>query len=263
LIGQRRRPVAASRQEIVIMNGSIASHIARRIGPLVRVRPRNIACAGGTVSFSFDDFPKTALEVGGAILEKYGLRGTYYVALGLAGSEGNQGPIAELAEIRSAHERGHELACHSYSHLDCSRATAPAILADLHRNADAFSDLINGFAPTNFAYPYGRYLLPAKRLVAPLFASCRGTGGGINRGTCDLGDLRGTRIYAPAFNETSLRKLIDRNSAVGGWLIFYTHDVADTPSPYGCTPRQFETIVSYAAERAAVAPVRDVLAGLA
>jgi len=28
-----------------------------------------------------------------------------------------------------------------------------------------------------------------------------------------------------------MRRLIDRNRAVGGWVIFYTHDVTDTPSP--------------------------------
>jgi peptidoglycan/xylan/chitin deacetylase (PgdA/CDA1 family) len=173
------------------MPGSIASHIARRLGRLRRVRPTDIAYQGGAVSFSFDDFPKSALATGGAILEKYGLRGTYYAALGLAGSSGNVGPIAELAEMREVHERGHELACHTYAHLDCSRASAPEILAELRRNADAMAALIDGFAASNFAYPFGRYLGPGKRLVAPRFASCRGTSDGINHRRADLADLRG------------------------------------------------------------------------
>jgi peptidoglycan/xylan/chitin deacetylase (PgdA/CDA1 family) len=244
------------------MNGSIASHVARRLGRFVTARPGRVACPGGAVSFTFDDFPKTAIETGGAILEKHGVRGTYYVAFGMSGSDHNQGPIADLAQIRETHQRGHELACHTFSHLDCSRASATAIIDDLRRNADGFSELL-GFAPSNFAYPYGRYLLPTKRLVGPRFASCRGTAGGSNRGAVDLAALRGTSIYAPQYDEQALRRLIDRNREIGGWLIFYTHDVADAPSPYGCTPRQLEAIVAHAVERATVLPVREVLAGLA
>lgn len=228
----------------------------------MRVRPGDIRWPGGAVSFSFDDCPKSAIEIGGAILEKHGVRGTYYVALGLAGSEGNQGPIAELSQISETHQRGHELACHTYSHLDCSRAPAVAIVEDLRRNTEAFAELL-GVAPSNFAYPFGRYLLRAKRLVAPRFASCRGTTGGSNRGAVDLADLCGTSIYAPQYNERALRQLIDHNRDAGGWIIFYTHDVGDAPSAYGCTPRQLEALVAYAVERTVVLPVRDVLTGLA
>jgi peptidoglycan/xylan/chitin deacetylase (PgdA/CDA1 family) len=244
------------------MRGSIASHVARRVGRLWRVRPHQIAWEGGAISFTFDDFPKSALHKGGTILEKYGLRGTYYTALGLAGTIGNQGPIADLDEIKDTHRRGHELACHGFAHLDYSRTANPAVIEDIARNAEAFAALGEEFGPSNFAYPYGRYLLPAKRLLAPRFDSCRGTTGGINHGTVDLGDLLGTRIYAPQFDLGAMQRLIDRNRTIGGWIIFYTHDVGDAPSPYGCTPGQLESVVAYAAERAAVLPVREVLAKL-
>src|SRR5579864_3929832 len=124
------------------MNGSIASHVARQLGRFVNARPGRVACPGGAVSFTFDDFPKTALETGGASLEKYGVRGTYYVAFGMSGSDHNQGPIADLAQIRETDQRGHELACHTFSHLDCSRASATAIIDDLRRNADGFAELL-------------------------------------------------------------------------------------------------------------------------
>jgi peptidoglycan/xylan/chitin deacetylase (PgdA/CDA1 family) len=244
------------------MNGSIASHVARRLGPLLRVRPRRVEMPGGVVSFSFDDFPGNALHTGGGILEKYAARGTYYAALGLADTDTNVGHIATLDEMRETHARGHELACHGYAHLDYSRTALPQIEQDLRHNTEALAALLGGYLPANFAYPYGRYLIPAKRFVAPRFASCRGTTGGINQRIADFADLRGTRIYAPIFDEAALRGLIDRNRERGGWLIFYTHDVSDTPSEYGCTPRQFESIVAYAAERSPIQPVRDVIARL-
>ena len=244
------------------MPGSLANRLVQRLGGVVRVRPAQIACSGGAVSFSFDDFPKSALHTGGAILEKYGLRGTYYAALGLAGSNGDVGPMAELEDIRAAYDRGHELGCHTYSHLDCSGAVDSVILDDIRRNSEAFSALLDGFRPSNFAYPFGRHRLPARRLLTPRFASCRGTTGGSNHGTVDLSDLRATRIYGCNFDERAFRQLIERNRTVGGWIVFYTHDVAALPSPYGCTPSQFETVVAYAAERTTVVPLGQVIAGV-
>lgn len=244
------------------MQGSISTHLVRTVGRWVRSRPARVAWPGGAVSFTFDDFPKSALSAGGAILEKYRARGTFYAALGLAGSDGDMGPMFAPDDIRAAHRRGHELACHTYSHLDCSQAAGRAILADIAANAAAFATLIDGFAPVNFAYPFGALSLGAKHALASRFASCRGVGGGINSGNVDLANLCSAKIYHGEFDEGALCRLIDQNQAIGGWLIFYTHDIAAAPSSYGCTPEQLETIVGYAAQRCRVLPVRDVVAGL-
>ena len=48
-------------------------------------RPRS-TWPGGVVSFTFDDFPRSAWSNGGAVLEEYDVRGTYYAAMGLAGT---------------------------------------------------------------------------------------------------------------------------------------------------------------------------------
>jgi len=244
------------------MQGSISTHLARTVGRWVRSLPAKVGWPGGAVSFTFDDFPKSALAIGGTILERYQRRGTYYAALALAGSDGDMGRLFDADDIRAAHARGHELGCHTHSHLDCSQAASRAILADIADNATAFAGLIEGFAPVSFAYPFGALSLGAKHTLASRFASCRGTGGGINRGTVDLANLSSARIYHREFDEGGLRRLVDHNSALGGWLIFYTHDVAAAPSRYGCTPEQLETIVAYAAQRCDVLPVRDVVARL-
>lgn len=245
------------------MLSSISARAARKLARLVRMRPARVACPGGIVSFTFDDFPRSALTAGGAILERHGARGTYYAALSLAGRDGELGPMFDGGDLRAAHERGHELACHTYSHLDCGRAETAAILADLARNGSAFADLLDGFAPANFAFPFGGVSLRAKRALAGRFASCRGIGYGLNHGTADLAELAGTRLYADDFDCGRLHALIDRNRELGGWLIFYTHDVAESPSPHGCTPEQFAAVVAYAAGRCEVLPVREVVPRLA
>jgi peptidoglycan/xylan/chitin deacetylase (PgdA/CDA1 family) len=244
------------------MRCSIAARLAREIGGFLHTRPAKIGWAGGVVSFSFDDFPKSAWLTGGPILEKCDLRATYYTALSFAGTIGSLGPMFDLDDLRAADANGHEIACHTYSHADCVYLSAGEIVAETERNAAALAEVLDGTAMTNFAYPFGAVSLAAKAALSGRFASCRGTGEGINRGTVDLTDLRAVPLYPGSYDRDRLCRLIDENRAVGGWLIFFTHDVADQPSAFGCTPEQLDAIVAYAAETSPVLPVRDVLAGL-
>jgi peptidoglycan/xylan/chitin deacetylase (PgdA/CDA1 family) len=241
---------------------SIAARIVREIGGPLRTRPAKINWPGGVVSFTFDDFPRSAWASGGPILERYDRRGTYYTAMGLAETVGNLGPLFGLDDLRAAHARGHEIACHTYSHRDCGRVPPTEIAAEIEANTAALMQALDGAPITNFAYPFGGVSLSAKHALNGYFASCRGTGRGINQGTVDLADLFSTSIYSRNFDRDRLCQLIENAQACSGWLIFYTHDVADEPSPFGCTPSQFQSIVAYAAENTPVLPVRDVLAKL-
>jgi peptidoglycan/xylan/chitin deacetylase (PgdA/CDA1 family) len=241
---------------------TLPARLAREIGGFLCTRPARIDWPGGVVSFTFDDFPRSAWVNGGAILEKYDRRGTYYTAMGLAGTPSNLGPMFTPDDLRAAHARGHEIACHTFSHRDCARVPAAEIAAEIDNNAAALSQAVGGAAVTNFAYPFGGVSQSAKSTLSRRFASCRGTGRGLICGAVDLADLPSTSLYSHNFDRDRLCQLIEDAQAKNAWLIFYTHDVAEEPSPFGCTPAQFQSIVAYAAENAAVLPVRDVLAGL-
>jgi len=54
--------------------------------------------AGPIVTFSFDDFPKSALTKWCVIIERYGGRATYYVAMGLMDQENNLGEQFHAAD---------------------------------------------------------------------------------------------------------------------------------------------------------------------
>ena len=51
------------------------------------------------ISFTFDDFPRAALFTAGTLLENHGVRGTYYVSLGLAGQVAATGEMFHEADI--------------------------------------------------------------------------------------------------------------------------------------------------------------------
>jgi len=168
----------------------------------------------------------------------------------------------DRADVDTAHRGGHEIACHTFHHLDCGRNQTKALLADIDVNAAAISGLTNGYTPTNFAFPFGGISLSAKSALSRRFESCRGIGAGVNAGTADFADLRANRVRECAADE-SYRGLVDEARAGDGWLIFYTHDVVGSPSLYGCTPEQLDEVVAYAAANCPVLTVRDVIAGLA
>ena len=245
-----------------LMRVSLPARLVREIGGFLCTSPAKIRWPGGVVSFTFDDFPRSAWINGGPILEEQGCHGTYYAAMGLAGTLRNLGQMFELDDLRAAHEHGHEIACHTYSHRDCARVSPREIADEIDKNAVALSKALSDGAVINFAYPFGGVSQTAKAALKSRFASCRGTGRGVNRDTIDLADLFSTSLYSRDFNRDRLCQLVDDAKASNGWIIFYTHDVSADPSPFGCTPEQLRTIVAYAAQTAPVLPVRDVLARL-
>ena len=244
------------------MRASLSTHLARKLGRFLPTRPQPVKWSGGVVSFTFDDFPKSALAVGGAILEKHGVRGTYYTAADLAETENHLGRMFDHGDIATAHRQGHEIACHTFRHLDCGRTNTGILLADVDENTAAIRSLTGGYEPTNFAFPFGGISFSAKGALSQRFASCRGIGEGINAGTADFADLKANRVHQFADGAYSFRRMIDEARAADGWIIFYTHDIAAAPSCYGCTPGQLDAIVAYAAASCTVLPVRDVIAGL-
>jgi peptidoglycan/xylan/chitin deacetylase (PgdA/CDA1 family) len=240
-----------------------AVSIARRLGRKARaLGQRRIASIWprGVVSFTFDDFPKSAFTNGAPVLERHGARGTYYTAFGLADRAEAVGEMFDLECLRSVLARGHEIGCHTYSHLNCARAGRADLWAELVRNARAIAAVSGGQAMTSFSYPFGVVSPDAKAVTAGFFSSCRGIEPGINLGVPDYAALRANKIYAGQYDPQNLRALVDRNGELGGWLIFYTHDVGSAPSPYGCTQAQLEEVVAYAAERGPVRPMGDVVA---
>jgi peptidoglycan/xylan/chitin deacetylase (PgdA/CDA1 family) len=218
---------------------------------------------GPIVTFSFDDFPRTALTNGASIIERHGGRATYYVAMGLMGKENDLGKQFCGADLENLIERGHELASHTFSHLSAQRSALGEFRRDVDRGEHAIRESIAVGPSNNFAYPYGEVTLRAKKQLGPCMRSCRGTCSGFNGPQVDLNLLRSNSLYGDIEKADAARQLILENENRRSWLIFYSHDVADKPSRFGCTPALLESVVSFAAERGTrVMTVADVVTEL-
>lgn len=234
----------------------LARHLAAK-----RVRMRN---KSAVVSFTFDDVPQSACREGRDILERHGCRGTYYVCGGTTDTVSVRGKMHSRGDLLSLLDRGHELGCHGYGHLDYQALTAEEIRADIFRNRAFFRELGCDASVLNFAYPFGCVSPAVKRLIGREFSSARGIRRDLNVLRADLALLNSPPLYQHLWKELSLAELIDRNARENGWLIFFTHGVVDQPDQFECTPSLLDFVVRKAlASGARVVPVRQALQEIA
>ena len=226
---------------------SLKGKLRRRLALLAQRRPVRMALERPMISFTFDDAPVTAALAGARVLEQRGVRGTYYFSTGLAGQTGPMGVYAEAEDARRLAAAGHEIACHTFSHLDCGKAGADAIISDVDRNSIGLKDW--GAAHTeSFAYPYGDVSIPAKRALGGRFRTLRTVQAGLVENGSDANQLPSVGIEG-AEGEALAMRWLDRAAERKAWLILFTHDVAETPSKWGCTPEALAHLVDAATAR--------------
>jgi peptidoglycan/xylan/chitin deacetylase (PgdA/CDA1 family) len=226
------------------------------------------------ISFTFDDFPRSAFREAGMILRRYGAVGTYYASMGLMGKQSGLGPMYDLEDLKELVHLGHELGCHTFGH--CHSWNTPSDVYDraIVENREALAQVLPGVPFQTFAYPHSAPRLAVKKVAAKYFECCRGggmkagrylhrhTAGGqtFNSGITDLNYLCAFFLEKSRDNLEVVRSVIDQNARARGWLIFATHDVCPNPSPFGCTPDFFERVVEWSsASGARILPVVKAL----
>ncbi|MCG3147224.1 MAG: hypothetical protein PCFJNLEI_00662 [Verrucomicrobiae bacterium] len=187
-------------------------------------------------SMTFDDGRRTQLDNGISILNRYGVKATFY-------------PMPEALESdperwRDVAAKGHEIGNHSLRHpCSCNFAWSRAnpledySLERMERElkeANARIEAVVGTKPVTFAYPCGeQYVgrgegtLSYVPVVARNFLVGRGFDQwGLNDPVfCDLAKLHG-RDMDRAQLET-LQGLLDEACRLGSWLVLAAHEVAE------------------------------------
>jgi Polysaccharide deacetylase len=208
------------------------------------------------ISFTFDDFPRSALITGGAILKRFGLRGTYYASLGLMGKQAPTGRIFVGDDLSLLFKEGHELGCHTFDHCDAWETEPCSFDKSIIENQHALNVLVPGASFQTLSYPINVPRPRTKNRAGKHFACCRCGGQTFNAGKVDLNYLSAFFLEKSRDNPEQVKELIEQNRRVRGWLIFATHDISENPSPFGCTPEFFEDIVKCAVDSGArIVPV--------
>jgi peptidoglycan/xylan/chitin deacetylase (PgdA/CDA1 family) len=237
------------------------NNVATRNLPVKLIRSR---LDRPVASITFDDFPKSAWAVGGPILDRHHAKATYYAAGRFC--ERNEDGIeyysqGDLTAIRDA---GHEIGCHTFSHQYGTGVASQALDVDTDRNQAFVSQLLGDYPLTSFAYPYGDVSPRTKLLFSRRYPTSRGIRRGVNAGLVDLAQLKAIGLEHKAWNPATIERAVAQAVQRKGWIIFFTHDIGETPSPFGATPEMLDHALG--AVRAAgidILPVKHALARLA
>jgi peptidoglycan/xylan/chitin deacetylase (PgdA/CDA1 family) len=211
----------------------IKRRLNRRLSRLLATQVVHMNNARPIVSFTFDDVPRSAATDGATILEQVGACGTFYVAGSLCGIEKDGRYYASPDQVAVLNERGHEIGCHTFSHVSVAQLGRERVRCEIQRNEAFIRDICGDVSLYNFAYPFGDISLACKYQLRSMFASCRGIGHGINCGVLDLALLKSVPLYDRLSNIRQILSYIEENIKKNGWLIFYTHDVDVDARYYG------------------------------
>ncbi|MCU1519961.1 MAG: polysaccharide deacetylase [Arthrobacter sp.] len=197
------------------------------------------------VSITFDDGWQSVYDRALPLLNKHDFRSTQYINA----SSIETPNFMTAAELQQMHEAGHEIAAHSYQHVDLTSIGADRLEEEMRKSEEALAAA--GLGTDNLAPPYGRSDPQVDWYASKYFDIVRGTDEGINiRQNLEPHDLKVFYVT----DETTphdLTEALAETSRVNGWLILVYHQIA-TP---GSTGTQENTVV---ADRSTI--TSDVLA---
>jgi len=115
----------------------------------------------GVAALTFDDGFQNWLTEAVPLLERLGVRGTFYVSPGWFGAqhinvEGEGGRLLDAQGVRTLVGAGMEVGSHSMSHQDLRKLENGELAAELRDSKTALEG-ITGSPCRTFAYPYGLY----------------------------------------------------------------------------------------------------------
>lgn len=234
---------------------ALPAQVKRRVTMWRKANRVQVAPDRPVVTFTFDDFPKSALN-GADIVEKHGGRAGFYACTGFMGLRSPVlGEMFDAATLAEVHARGHEVGAHSHSHLDCAQSRLDSIERDIGENLVALAEAGHEATVSAFAFPYGETSYAVKQWVGDVFTTGRGVLPGVNRGDVDRSQLHAVELGGSALHRRRAIAALRQCLETKGWLFFFTHDVGATPTDYGAPTALIEELAALAvAEGAVLAP---------
>lgn len=227
------------------------NHLSQKIGGAIdkilceRFDIRRCALpAGKYVSLCFDDFPQSAVRLAAPMIERRNWRATWYVSGAFEGTVTSEyGRMFDAQDLRALREKGHDFGCHTFDHIDCREASADEIAAQAARSKAYLA--AHGIHDTrSFAFPFGAVDMASKRLLAQAGPALRGIKPGLNQGAIDVNMLKACGVQADKGGTARALHELQSLERRDGWLIIFTHDVRERPSPWGVKPTDYAHLLS-------------------
>ena len=189
------------------------------------------------ISFTFDDGFESAYTKALPILDKAGIKGTWYIITKSLGESG----YMTAEQIKALAADGQEVGGHTRTHPHLPRLTLEQQENEI---AGSQQDLLAlGIDPKSFAYPYGEHNDDSLTAVeAAGFTSARTTDQNLAGRNRYL--LQGYSV-GPGTTFEEIQHAITRAQTRGEWLILTFHRIDDDGSPISTSSKLLQQIVDY------------------
>jgi peptidoglycan/xylan/chitin deacetylase (PgdA/CDA1 family) len=210
------------------------------------------------LSLTFDDARLSQPDIGIPLLDKYGVKATFYLSPG--------DMLKRLDLWKKAVGNGHDIGNHSVLHpcsgnFDWSRdkALEDYTLQKMDTELDSANRLIKkmlGVQPVSFAFPCGQTFVGRganARSYIPVIAAMFETGRGFlsespnDPAFCDMSQLTGIELDGKTFEQVKI--LIEAARSKGLWLVFAGHEM-NTGGVQTSQLATIEAICKYASDPA-------------
>jgi peptidoglycan/xylan/chitin deacetylase (PgdA/CDA1 family) len=176
------------------------------------------------VSIAFDDGWQSVYDRALPLLNKHDFPSTQY----LNASTLETPNYMTAAEVQQLHAAGHEIAAHSYDHVDLTSLATDRLDDELRKGKEALAAA--GLPTEDLATPYGRSDAQVDWYASKYFNIVRGTDDGINtRQNLDPHNLKVFYVTSETTPDELAQVLTD-TSQVNGWLILVYHQIAPAES---------------------------------
>lgn len=208
------------------------------------------------VTFTIDDSTADQLTAV-SILNKYALKGTFFVISGYVGASG----YLTRDNLNTIAAAGHEIAGHTVQHPDLT--TVPLDEAKRQICIDRANLTSWGYQVTSFAYPYTGYNANVEAAARDCGYNSARTLGDIRSPygcpTCDTAEtippvdpyaVRAPDMVTPSWSLADLQSVVTTaESTGGGWVPFVFHQICDGCSQLSIKPAIFDAFASWLAGR--------------
>ncbi len=210
------------------------------------------------LSLTFDDARLSQIDKGIPLLDKYGVKGTFYVS--------PNSMLQRLDGWKNAVKNGHDIGNHSLVH-PCTgnffwareRALEDYSILSMKNELDSASIFIKntlGIDPVSFAYPCGQKFIGKgvnTKSYIPVIASTFESGRGWldesanDPSWCDMAQLTGRELDGKSFEQ--ILEFIEAAKAAGQWLVLAGHEM-NTDGFQTSRLETLEAICQYASDPA-------------
>ncbi len=212
----------------------------------------------GLVSIEFDDGWTNQYTNALPLLNKYGLKGTFFI---ISGELTDQPDYMSTAQIKTLVTDGNEIGSHTVHHCDltgqqtddpvnCPLNITQTQITNEMTNSKTTLQNTFGVPITDFAYPYGAYNANTIALGNTLYTSQRTVNVGFNtKDDLNLSQL----VVQDVYNTTTPAQVeawVNQANTQHSWLILVYHEIAVTPSDptdvqYDTQPSDLDAELNY------------------